>query len=134
MAKPTAADFDRMFGSKFLSKDDVGEERIKTVINDITLEQVREKDGATKNKFVVHFDDLDKALVLNNTNANTLKDALGKEASHWIGARVIIYVDNSVVFNNILGGVRLQVLTPKTTKKSGPASTDPDMMNDAIQF
>jgi len=132
MALPSTADFDRVFGSKYVSKDDIGNERIHTNITDIKLEQVREKDGTTKSKYVVYFADLEKGLVLNSTNGKALQAVLGKDASRWIGAEVIVFVDFSVIFNNNRGGVRLQVLPPKKppAKRPGPAPTDPDLNDD----
>jgi hypothetical protein len=134
MALPTARDLNRAYGSRFLSKEDVGNERAVASIVDVSSEMLKDKDGKGKERFIVHFDVFDKGLVLNTTNINAIVAALGDDPANWIGAKVVVFVDNSVVFNGNRGGIRLQVLPSRPAKKSGPAiSTDP-AMNDDIPF
>jgi hypothetical protein len=131
--KPTAEDFNRINGSKYLSKDDVGDDEVTTVITDVVIEPIRDKDGTTKDKFVVSFEAFDKPLVLNATNKVFLGDAFGRDANEWVGNRVVVYVDNTVIFNGNRGGVRLR-MPPKTLKKSPKRpTTDPDS-DEAIPF
>jgi hypothetical protein len=135
--KPTAEDFNRINGSKYLSKDEVGDDEVTTAITDVVIEQVREKDGSLKEKFVVSFDAFGKPLVLNTTNKRFLGDTFGKDPNDWPGNQVVIFVDTAVIFQGIRGGIRLR-LPPKLPKKSvarkpGPAPTDPGL-NDDIPF
>jgi hypothetical protein len=130
---PDEKDFNRVFGSKYLSKDDVPKP-IQTTITDVHLEEVRDqRDGGMVSKYAVTFRDFDKPMLLNTTNGRSLSAGLGKDASNWKGAEVEVYNDLSVFFNGVQGGLRLHVLRPKpATKKSGPVN-GPDM-NDEIPF
>jgi hypothetical protein len=129
--KPTADDFNRINGSKYLSKDVVGDDETTTAITNVVVDQIRDKDGTTKEKYVVSFDAFDKPLVLNGTNKAFLGGEFGKDGNDWVGNRVVVYVDTTVMFNGNRGGVRLR-LPPKPPRKSPkrPAPTDPDMSDD----
>jgi hypothetical protein len=129
--KPTAEDFNRINGSKYLSKDDVGDDEITTAITNVVIEPIRDKDGTTKDKFVVSFDAFDKPLVLNTTNKAFLGEAFGKDANDWVGNRVVVYVDNTVIFNGNRGGVRLR-MPPKSPRNmpKRPAAVDADLSED----
>jgi hypothetical protein len=65
--------------------------------------------------------------VLNATKNTFLGEAFGNDANDWVGNRVVVYVDNTVMFNGNRGGVRLR-MPPKTLKKSPQRrpTTDPD--------
>jgi hypothetical protein len=128
--KPTAEDFDRLNGSKYLTKSDIGDEPVETVILDVTIEQVREqKDGTTREKYAVLFKAWEKPLLLNSTNKVILGDAFGKDATQWVGNKVVVYVDNSVIYNGNRGGVRLRMPPKKSVKRPRPP-TDPDLSDD----
>jgi hypothetical protein len=130
---PNERDYNRLFGSRYLSKDDVPEP-VRTTITDVRLEDVRERDNTTISKYAVAFADFDKVMLLNVTNARTLSSELGKDASNWKGAEIEIYNDLSVSYGGVQGGLRLRVLSgkPVPRKSPGPAS-GPDM-NDSIPF
>jgi hypothetical protein len=57
-------------------------------------------------------------LVLNATNKGFLGDVFGKDAANWVGNKVVVYVDNSVNYNGIRGGVRLRTPPKVSSKKS----------------
>src|SRR6516162_3843383 len=118
--KPTAEDFDRINGSKWLSKSDVGDDEVIAVLTDVVIEPIRDKDGTTKEKYVVSFDALDKPLVLNATNKSFLGEAFGKDAAKWIGNKVVVYVDNSIIYNGNRGGVRLRMPPKKSVRRPQP--------------
>lgn len=129
--KPTAEDFDRLNNSKYLNKSEVGDDEITTGITGVVIEPVRERDGTTKEKYVVSFDAFEKPLVINTTNKIFLGEAFGKDATKWVDNSVVVYVDNTVIFNGVRGGIRLRTL-PKPPKKSPqrPAAIDADLSDD----
>jgi hypothetical protein len=131
---PDERDYNRIFGSKYLSKDDVPEP-VQTTITDIHLEEVRDRDGSMVSKYAVTFRDLDKPMLLNTTNGRSLSAGLGKDASNWKGAEVEVYNDLGVFFNGVQGGLRLHVLTQRPAKKKpGPGNSPNDMGDDKIPF
>jgi hypothetical protein len=79
--------FDSLYGAKYLSPADLHGEQVRYKIGKVDVVELREpKDGSTKRKFIVYFIGVEKALVLNKTNANKLASALGKDRGKWIGA------------------------------------------------
>jgi hypothetical protein len=136
--KPTVEDFNRINGSKYLSKVDVGDDEVITAITDVVVEPIRDKDGATKEKYVTSFDAYEKPLVLNGTNKGFLGEVFGKDANNWVGNQVVVYVDNTVIFNGNRGGVRLR-MPPKppknfAAKKPGPTTPTDPALDDTIPF
>ena len=78
---------DKMFPSKYLKAGDLPEDgAFPVTIEKITIEEI----GARKDqKPVIHFEELDKALVCNKTNANTIAKVTGsKETDDWIGTKI----------------------------------------------
>jgi hypothetical protein len=132
--EPTAADFDSLYGSKFLSAADIkangGKKRAR--ISKVEMAELRQDSGGSRAKFLVHFADLNKALVPNVTNAGVLKDALGKDARKWVGADVGILVEQVTFGSKRVDGLRLKVLAKPATAapapaKPTPAAVDPEL-------
>src|SRR6516164_3889241 len=88
-------DFDALYGSKYLSVADLkdGEPRLK--IGKVEVAELREKNGASKRKYVMWFEGADKGLVVNKTNAKKLADAYGKQTQKWIGQIVQLYSEDT---------------------------------------
>jgi hypothetical protein len=125
---PTEADLDQLYGSKYLSSNDVGKNKIRTKVMKVRKEELRDGDsGKKKIKFIIFFESIDKPLVLNATNKDALVDALGKPPANWIGATVGLYVDPNVPYaGRRVKGLRLRVLLPpaaaaKPVPKPAPA-------------
>jgi len=121
----TVADFDKIYGSKYLGEADLegGEPRLK--ISKVELVELRDKNGSTKLKFVIWFEDTDKGLVLNKTNAKKLADAYGKQPDKWVGQIVQLYSEDT----SFGKGVRVRPMR----KPAVPAEPNPET-NDAIPF
>lgn len=129
---PTEADFDLAYGSKYLSAGDIiaqgGRKRVK--IAKVEMADLRQDNGnTTRRKFVLYFVGLDKGMVLNQTNAGIVKDALGKNSTKWVGADVGLYVEQVPFGNKRVPGLRLKVLSkptaPAAPKTPAPAPTNP---------
>ena len=75
---PTEADLDQAYGSKYLSATDVGNRKIRTTIVKVRKADLRRGDGTKPIKFVLHFEHIDKPMVINATNKNELVKKLGR--------------------------------------------------------
>ena|SRR6516164_3337528 len=117
--------FDDIYGSKYFSVSDLkdGEPRFK--IGKVEIAELREKNGATKRKYVMLFEGVEKGLVINKTNARKLAEAYGKQSSRWIGQMVQLYAEDT----SFGKGVRVRPLRKPAT----PAEPDP-ALNDAVPF
>jgi hypothetical protein len=114
-------EFDDLYGSKYLKAADLHGETWHRRIGKVEPVELREKDGKTKRKYAVYFEGVEKALIVNNTNATRLATAFGKDRSKWIGIEVEIYGEMTGLGKE---GVRLRPLKPT-------AASD---LNDAMNF
>ena len=102
--------FDGMIESKYMKKDDVETPRTLTV-GGFTRENVAQKGEPDEHKWLMHFRETDaKPMVLNPTNVQLLKLALGVGSpGKAIGKRVTVFNDPTVSFGGKLtGGVRIR--------------------------
>jgi hypothetical protein len=73
-------------------------------------------------KFVLYFTTLDKGVVLNATNKNTIVGKLGKNSADWIGAEIGLYTEPTQFAGKPVKGLRIMVLSaPKAVAKPAPA-------------
>jgi hypothetical protein len=116
-------EYDDLYGSKYLTASDLHGETPRREIGKVDLVELKEKDGSTKRKYIVHLRGEEKALVLNKTNATKLAALFGKDRSKWVGVTVELYAEMTSLGKE---GVRLRPLT--TAAKPGAD------MNDSITF
>ncbi len=96
------------FQSSFLSKEDLQSPRIMTIEN--VTENELQGDGGKEMKPVAHFRGVDKGLVLNNINWDTIQDAYGEESDDWTGKQIELYFDPSIMFGSKrVGGIRVRL-------------------------
>ena len=113
----TVDDFNDMYGSKYFSVPDLKGERPRRTIGKIEAAELKEKDGSTRRKLIVYFENEEKPLVLNETNALKLATTFGKDVTKWIRARVELYAEMTSLGKE---GVRLQPLKPRTAPVAAP--------------
>ena len=116
-------EFNALYGPKYMGAADLHGDTQRYKIGKVEVVELKEKDGSTKRKYIVYFVGVDKALVLNKTNANKLAAVFGTDRSKWIGVTVELYAEMTSLGKE---GVRLRPLKP-----TAAASGD---MNDAITF
>jgi len=102
-------DFDDLYGPKYFGSTDLHGETPRHRIGKVAPLELKEKDGSTKRKLVVYFDGVEKALILNKTNATKLAAAFGKDWSKWIGMEVELYAEMTGLGKE---GVRVRPLKP----------------------
>ncbi len=99
----------RTFLGSYLQKEDISDPVIVT-INSAKEESLNESE---RSKLILHFKEFEKGLVSNVTNINVLIDILkSDETDDWIGKRIVLYVDNNVMFaGKRVGGIRVRAAT-----------------------
>jgi hypothetical protein len=132
-----ALSFDQLVpsNSKYLTKDDVGEDGMVLTVKGFRMETLKSDDGE-EDKMVLHFMEDVKPMVLNRTNSQLVGIATGaKTAGEARGKQIVVYNDPTVSFGNkITGGLRIKKLTgaPKPAPAAAAGSSvDP---NDDIPF
>jgi len=100
--------------SKYLKHQDLDGNDWVVTISDVTRDDIKDKDGTSKKKFVIHFKECDKGLVLNTTNMNMLyKLLLSDDSDAWIGKRVTLYVKDDIEMGGeIMSGLRIRSKLP----------------------
>jgi hypothetical protein len=95
------------------------------------------KEGKPEWKWVVEFEGEWKPLILNVTNTDAFFDTLGQDSVDWVGKQIILFNDQSVVYEGKKGGIRvyqqLQVADAQPpqsqnqprTDDTGPLPTEP---------
>ena len=93
--------------SKFLKKEDVGEGLLVT-IHSVSKHNVALEGAPDDMKWCVSFEELDKPLVLNSTNAQLIAKITGDENTDgWPGKKIVLYTDDNVSYQGkIVGGIR----------------------------
>jgi hypothetical protein len=99
----------KMKESKFLTKDDVDPPVL------VTMGQVERFDVALAGagpeyKWALHFDEMDKPMILNQTNINIINAVTGTDdTDNWIGKKIVLYNDPSIAYaGKVTGGIRVR--------------------------
>lgn len=112
--------------SKYLKQSDAPKPLLVT-IKEVTIENLAKEGDPKEEKWIIHFKEDYKPMVLNKTNANRTARATGSEdTDDWAGKQIVVYVDPDVEFaGQVTGGLRIRA------KKGEPAGGDFD---DEIPF
>jgi hypothetical protein len=97
-----------MIPSKYLKKEDIERDTLCTV-KKLTTADVSMDQSGDDMKWIIHFQEFAKGMVLNVGNIRTLEETLGEETDDWIGKKIVVYVDPNVMFSGKrVGGIRLR--------------------------
>lgn len=133
------------FPSKYLAADadvpDFEDGGLVVTISGAKLERVGMGNDAA-DKPVLYFEEIDKGLVLNKTNANVLTDLFGTDdTDEWEGRKVRLYAKDVEYQGKMVRGIRVHTRPPKApTEKEAAAAkvTSPpraeDDKDDSIPF
>ena len=114
--------------SKYLKKEDAGTGKLVTIIS-LEQQNVAMEDQAPDMKWIIHFKEFTKGMVLNWTNIQLLSKAVGSEETEdWIGRQVVVYEDPNVGYGGkIVGGIRIREVrkVKVTPKPTAPPTTIP---------
>ncbi len=117
--------------SKFLTKADVTPPVLVT-IRGYELVNVAKEGATPEDKYVLHFNELEKPLVLNSTNGQIIAKFTGSEDfDGWIGKHAVLYFDPNVSFGGKLtGGIRVRAPKQGAVLPTSPANPEPAEPND----
>jgi len=118
--------------SKYLTKDDVGEDGLILTVKGFRMETL-EADDEKEDKMILHFVEDVKPMVLNRTNAQLISIATGaKVAGEAKGKQIVVYNDPTVSFGGkITGGLRIKKITNAPKPATGKAA---EFEDDDIPF
>ena len=113
--------------SKYLSKNDVGEDGVVLTIAGFSRATVK-GDNGEEDKVVLHFVEGVKPMILNKTNSQLLARVTGvSRAGDAKGKQIIVYEDPSIAFGGELkGGIRIKkVPGPARAPAAAPRAAAP---------
>ena len=101
----------KLFDSRFLKSDDIGDTDMALTINRVELEDIGHGDNRDE-KAVVYFDEIEKVLVLNKTNATTISRLYGDDTAEWRGKRIVLYATEVSYQGTQMMGIRVRMRPP----------------------
>lgn len=110
-----------LYPSRYLKADDLPEEGIIVTIRSVELEKMT--DG--KDKPVIYFDEIEKGLVCNKTNANTIGKMYGDDTDQWEDERVTIFPSEVSFQGEMVDCIRVKPKKPKPEIKVVAGSKKP---------
>jgi hypothetical protein len=120
------AKISEMIPSSYLKQSDIDQDYIVTV-KKIENKNIARDDEPAENKWLVHFREFDKPMVLNSTNIQLMAQACDSDDTNdWTGKEVIIFTDPNVSFGGkLVGGLRIR--KHKTVVAASPKQRIPAM-------
>jgi len=103
--------------SRFLKRSDVGQGALVS-IREISQENVAKEGADADMKTCIHFNELEKPLVLNSTNAQIIAKITGYDEDierNWLNKFIVLYDEPNVSFGGkLVGGIRVRAPKPGT--------------------
>lgn len=106
-----------------------------------TMSHVKMEDIGDDHKPVLYFQELEKGLVLNKTNGNTIAEVYGDDSDDWKGQPIVLFEMPVQFQGRMVQAVRVRKPKPQARTAAAPAPVKkmteinpPDDMNDEISF
>lgn len=98
-----------MFPSRFLRAADLMGEITTLTIKEVKKDNLRLATGGITEKYVISFQETDKMLVLNKTNAQAICKVLGEpRAIRWPGLKITIMPAKCEAFGSVVDCIRVE--------------------------
>ena len=111
---------------KYLAGDMIGQNTVTLTIAAVSLEKMNSGKGGEQVKPCLHFQERDKMMVLNKTNAALIAKELGGETDRWAGARVTLNAPMIEAFGRQSRSIRvIRVDPPDVPNKSRSGNSTP---------
>src|SRR3990167_8635773 len=101
----------QMFPSQYITAADVEDADVILTIKAVKIEQVGKSDDP-QSKPVIHFDETEKTLTLNKTNAKTIEGIYGSETDLWIGKPISLFATETEFAGKPVLAVRIRIKAP----------------------
>jgi len=114
-----------LFPTRFIKSSDIGEEDIMLTMDELRIEELGDGDNSV-DKPVLYFTEIQKGLVLNKTNCNTIEGMYGKILSEWQGKRITLYVTEVSYRGETHMGIRIRKDPPPDPSKLHQPVSQPE--------
>jgi hypothetical protein len=104
------------FPSEYLAAEDLNGREVTVEIESVTIDEVKLKDGKKERKAILSFKGAKKRLLLNKTNAKTIKAIHGPAPGDierdvtklWVGKAITLYPTTTNAFGEVTDCVRVR--------------------------
>jgi len=109
-----------------------GKKEAIVTISKLDTDKVTGQQGRKEDCFVVYFNEFDKPMILNRTNAKAIEKVAGSGlVENWVGTQVTLYVEQGVkAFGEVVDALRIRDKKPTRQKMTKEVETS---MLDAIK-
>ena len=83
--------WENMFPGKYIRSTEFNGKDVTLTITAVVLEDLPDDKGGNKKRGIVSFKETPKALVINRTNATSIKNMFGPETDKWAGRRITLF-------------------------------------------
>lgn len=106
-----------LFPSPYLAAGDVENKPVVTIKN-LTKKTMKNRDGEEEVKPVIFFNEFEKGMVLNKTNADIIGSLLGSVIEEWYGERVQLHSVTVEAFGKRAPAIRVMEARPTVDKSA----------------
>ena len=107
-----------MFPSKFIKASDIDQDYEVTIV-EVGTDMVGQGDQKEE-KFIIHFEEMDRGLCLNKTNANLIAAQHGCDTDGWIGKKIVLTVEDVAYQGKITPAIRVRRPSRPVTPQRKP--------------
>lgn len=119
------------FPSKWLKSGDVEDGDLTLTIKSVQIEDIGQGESQ-ESKPVIYFEETDKGMVLNKTNADTISRLHTPETDNWIGKKISIFATEVDFAGKQTLALRVRMKAPKPTGNSNAAPSKASDMTTAF--
>lgn len=101
---------DELYPSRWIKSDDLAEGDLDLTIRELTIEQIGLEQ---ENQPILWFNETEKGLPLNVTNARAIGELHGSETNLWAGSRITLYRTEVEFQGKTTFGVRVRLTAPE---------------------
>jgi hypothetical protein len=118
------------FPSKYLKASDLQGGEFTLTIANVVMTDVSPGGQGAEERPVIHFEETEKALVLNKTNALEIASEYTDETDDWTGKRLVLYCARVQFQGRVVDGLRVRIPgSPDVDKVLADAGPDSDPLN-----
>lgn len=112
------------FPSKYIGEPDLKGKDVTLTIAKVQRDALQMKGGRKEKKIVLYFEQTDKMMVLNKTNAMTVAGLYGGEMMSWTGKRITLYPTTTQFGRNEVVCVRVREQVPSGGRQQARGAAD----------
>ena len=83
--------YDQLFPGRFIKAGEMHGRAVTLTVRDVYLDVLEQEDGREKQQAIIAWQETDREMALNKTNAQSIMAMFGPDSGDWIGKRITLY-------------------------------------------